>query len=145
MHDSRRVIRSLRSVTLLLSLMLVGCSTTQSRIAQHQSAFDQLTTEQREMVMKGQIDIGFTPAMVYMALGSPHRKIQQKTMDGESTGWVYLQTKTEFFTMDYSGTLRCTHGRSTIEPLTGTRQVPYEAARIRFVKDRVSSIETQVR
>ena len=130
---------------LFCSLFLLGCSTTQSRIAQHQVDFDQLPVAQREMIVKGQVDMGFSPAMVYMAMGAPNRKIQQKNLKGESVVWVYLQSKTEFYTIDYAGALHCRRGFSSITPVTGTRQVPYEAVRVQFKDNAVVSLETQAR
>ena len=145
MRASSSLVPCLRSVILLFSLLLIGCATTQSRITQHQEAFDQLSVERREMIVNGQVDIGFTPAMVYMALGAPHRKMLQKTLEGESTGWVYLRTRTEFYSIDPAGILYCRRGRSSIAPMTGTRQVPYEAVRVRFQNGGVVSIESQAR
>lgn len=45
--------------------------------------------EVREKVAAGQVDIGFTPDQVRMALGEPERIATRTTADGQSEAWIY--------------------------------------------------------
>ncbi len=74
---------------LLAVVLLAGCSTPDSRIAQDQSAFDRLPAEAREKIRAGQVDVGFTPEMVRLALGEPDRVYLRQSDQGETEVWGY--------------------------------------------------------
>lgn len=79
-----------RPITLLLAAaLLAACSTTASRIGDQQGAFDSYPAEIQQKIRAGQIDVGFTPDQVRMALGEPDRRYTQQTAAGESQVWAY--------------------------------------------------------
>ena len=70
--------------------VLAGCGTTNtkaSRIKENQVAFDQLSPADQEVVRNGFIKIGYTQAMVYVALESPEKKASGPGVNEET--WVY--------------------------------------------------------
>ena len=73
-------------------VVLSGCSTVSSRIDQHADEYYQLDPDAQEKIRHGTIDVGFTPNMVYMALGKPDAKRQRTTNDGTSETWIYETT-----------------------------------------------------
>jgi hypothetical protein len=65
-----------------LSLMVMGCaSSVSSRIQEKSEVFVALPAEYQIKVRQGMVDEGFTPDMVYMALGKPSRVVGGK--------WIY--------------------------------------------------------
>ena len=56
---------------LITLLLTVGCSTVDSRIKEHADFFSTLPTDQQARLQAGQIAIGDTKDMVYIALGEP--------------------------------------------------------------------------
>ena len=62
--------RQLALLALPLALLL-GCQTTSKRIDEHATAFAALDPSAQQKIRRGVIEPGFTPDMVYMALGKP--------------------------------------------------------------------------
>ena len=74
----------------LLLFLFAGCGTTQDhRIRVYSRDFQALDNESRERIRAGRIDYGFTPRMVYMALGEPLGERVMLTDEGERTVWIY--------------------------------------------------------
>jgi hypothetical protein len=71
------------------SLMLAGCSTVDSRIAKNRELFNSWPATVQDRVVQGQIDLGFTPDQVRVALGEPDRVFTRTTADGTSQVWSY--------------------------------------------------------
>lgn len=69
--------------------LLAGCSTPDSRIAGHRAAFDRLPAEAQQKIRSGQVDIGFTPEMVRLALGEPDRVFTRRSDGGDTEVWGY--------------------------------------------------------
>ncbi len=67
--------------------LLVACTTFDSRIKENQAEFDHLKPIDQQIIRNGFIKVGYTPAMVYMALDTPERKIPG-AVPGEQI-WVY--------------------------------------------------------
>jgi len=76
-------------VAALLALVFSGCSTPAGRITKNQEAFDSWPVEVREKVRAGQVDLGFTPEQVLVALGKPTRTYAHKSENGEAEIWAY--------------------------------------------------------
>jgi len=76
-------------VAALLALVFSGCSTPAGRITKNQEAFDLWPVEVREKVRAGQVDLGFTPQQVLVALGKPTRTYAHKSEGGEAEIWAY--------------------------------------------------------
>ena len=82
---------TLRCVFTGLALLLAaGCSTPASRIQSQQAAFDGWPAAVQAKVRTGQIDVGFTPPMVQVALGTADRSYTRTTDRGSSEVWVYF-------------------------------------------------------
>ncbi|MDO8541250.1 MAG: hypothetical protein Q7S40_12500 [Opitutaceae bacterium] len=79
--------------TLLVSLGIAGCSTVDSRIAKNREVFSSWPVAVQERVAAGQIDLGFTPDQVRVALGEPDRVFTRTTADGTSEVWSYRDRK----------------------------------------------------
>ena len=74
-----------------LLLLLAGCaSTPDQRIQRNQELFDTLPVAAQARIRGGQIDLGFTPDMVRIALGEPQRQLVRRTPAGETPVWLYL-------------------------------------------------------
>src|SRR5438270_11416293 len=69
--------------------LLAGCSTVDSRIAHNRAAFNTWPPAVQDKVVAGQIDVGFTPDQVRVALGEPDRVWSRTTNDGTSEVWSY--------------------------------------------------------
>jgi len=89
--------RPLNFIPLLMLLgLLTSCATPESRIADHRSAFEQFSPEIQQKIRTGQVDVGFTPEMVVMALGEPARKFTRKTERGDTEVWSYHDDSPKF-------------------------------------------------
>ena len=78
--------------TLVGALLLFGCATTpQSRVDENPALFDSFSVEQKEIILKGEVDLGFTQEMVMMAAGMPDRKAKKRSKNGTSEVWTYYQ------------------------------------------------------
>ena len=75
-----------------LALLLAGCATPEKRIQQNQELFDSFPVAAQARIRGGQIDLGFTPDMVRIALGEPHRQTLRRSADGEVEIWFYFDS-----------------------------------------------------
>ncbi len=85
-----------RSVTVLLSLLFLSCSTPDARIKKHQELYDALESETQERVREGKVAVGDHADMVFMARGKPDREYRRRQLvDGNfrvrdsRTGQIY--------------------------------------------------------
>jgi hypothetical protein len=69
--------------------VLAGCSSPDGRIAKNRAAFDRLPAEAQEKIRHGQVEVGFTPEMVTLALGEPDRIFTRRTAQGDTEVWGY--------------------------------------------------------
>ena len=75
---------------LLSAIALLGaCSTVNSRISEKSAVFSSLDPNTQAKISHGDIDIGFTPDMVYMALGNPDVRRESITANGQTETWIY--------------------------------------------------------
>ena len=80
----------------LAALMLAGCSTVDSRIKDNQAAFDAYPSAVQAALREGQVQVGFTPEQVKIALGEPDR-IYRRTKTGvDSEVWAYTDNSPSF-------------------------------------------------
>ena len=79
-------------LALPLALLLAGCATPEKRIQQNQDVFDTFPVAAQARIRGGQIDLGFTPDMVRIALGDPHRQTVRRAADGETEIWFYYDS-----------------------------------------------------
>jgi hypothetical protein len=84
----------MRPIAFLLSLvsvaLLAACSSTpDSRIAKNQAAFGGYPAAVQQKIRAGEVDVGFTPEIVRLALGEPTRQFNRQSDQGASEVWVY--------------------------------------------------------
>lgn len=77
----------------LAALVLsAGCSSSpSSRIAKNQTEFDAYPADVKEVIRKGEVRVGFTPAQVRLALGEPDRVLTRTSEAGVSDVWIYQE------------------------------------------------------
>jgi hypothetical protein len=83
----------LRASTLAVAtgtLILTGCSTPQTRISEHPDLYQSLSRRDQAVVSQGQIRIGMSRTAVWLAWGSPDRKIIGNMGCGPTETWVYV-------------------------------------------------------
>lgn len=122
-------------IRLLLSLLilgLAGCSTFEKRSAEKSAVFSTLDAATQENLSKGMVEVGYTPDMVYIALGSPDSKSEHTTAKGSEITWIYRAYYTE-----YQGTQTVGYRRYvSYNPKTKTHFVYYEPVRVDLYRDR---------
>lgn len=124
---------------------LAGCaSTPDARIAADRELFDQWPQEVQERVAVGEVEIGFTPDQVRMALGDPDRISRRTSAMDEAEVWIYEQKRSPIsFSVGVGvGTSTGRHSSVGSGVSVGTGRIRYgEAARVVFIDGEVGSIE----
>ena len=69
--------------------VLTSCSTPQTRISEHPDLYQSLSHRDQALVNQGQIRIGMSRTAVWLAWGSPDRKIVGNMGGGPTETWVY--------------------------------------------------------
>lgn len=72
-----------------LLVTLAGCSTISSRIREKEAVFAALPPATQMEIRQGRVAIGFTPNMVYMAIGRPDEIRERVDPAGRETVWKY--------------------------------------------------------
>lgn len=122
-------------------LILAGCSTPQSRIEQNRAVFNSFPAAVQEKVRAGQIDVGFTPEMVALALGEPARKATRKTETGEAEVWIYHDSSPQFsFGFGLAGGGGRTAVGGAVDVTTGGYD-PEEKVRVEFRDGKVAAVD----
>jgi hypothetical protein len=83
----------LRASTLSLAtgaLVLTSCSTPQTRISEHPDLYQTLSHRDQALVGQGQVRIGMPRTGVWLAWGSPDRKIVGNMGGGPKETWIYI-------------------------------------------------------
>ncbi|HYC71350.1 MAG TPA: hypothetical protein VEB66_09100 [Opitutaceae bacterium] len=146
-----RVTLALLAIGLALT---AGCeSAREARIRRNPHVYAQLDPEAQYNIQQGIIDLGYTPDMVYLALGAPDERRETLTADGVRQTWTYST-----YYERYEGTRHVGYERQVYfdrhrrryrihyEPVFADTYSPQRDERIRvdFVNGRVTSVE-QVR
>ena len=141
LHALKRI-----ALVLLLPLLLSACvSTPASRIAENQDYFDSLPVAAQARIRSGQIETGFTPDMVRLALGEPSRVFVRRQADTPAPIEVWLYTaierrydrqRIEFIDLDGPAHRRPASAMATIFQ---EREIP--AARVEFLDGAVHAWE----
>lgn len=79
-------------IFLSLSLLLVGCATTntfEKRRAERLPAYSALSPELKALVDKGEIKVGMPQDAVYIAWGPPAEILKSENEQGAMTRWLY--------------------------------------------------------
>lgn len=66
-----------------------GCSTVHSRIEEKSAVYNSLDPNTQAKISHGDVDLGFTTDMVYMALGNPDVRRQAVSTTGQTETWIY--------------------------------------------------------
>ena len=134
----------------LLCALTAGCDTFERRSQGKAALFASLTPEQREKLKQGVIEIGNTPDMVFIALGTPDEKLETTKADGIETVWIYYS-----YHQEYEGNLATGFHREVVyDPIRKAYRVYFEPVytdvysqrteeniRINFRDGKVSQIE----
>jgi hypothetical protein len=76
------------------ALILTSCSTTETRISGHPDIFQSLSPGDRALVSRGQIRDGMSQNAVWLAWGSPDRKIVGNMRGRPTETWIYVNYAT---------------------------------------------------
>lgn len=120
---------------LLLSLFLLGlagCSTFEKRADEKSAVFASLDSDAQEKLSQGIVELGYTPDMVYIALGSPDTKSERTTATGTELTWVYRSYYSEYNGTHTVGYRRYLH----YNPKTKSYIVHYEPVQVDLYQDR---------
>src|SRR5437667_10539830 len=90
----RFFIGTLKLVLATGTLILTSCSTPQTRISHHPDLYQSLPQRDQALVTQGQIRIGMSRMAVWLAWGSPDRKIVGNMGGGSTETWVYIYYET---------------------------------------------------
>ncbi len=82
----------LLGAALAAGALLTGCDTIAQRIEEKAEIFNQLGPEVQENIQRGQVKVGYTLEMVYMALGRPNSITS--SADGKYVVWSYMNFNT---------------------------------------------------
>ena len=72
------------------ALILTGCSTTETRISKHPEIYQTLSRNDQALVSQGQIRARMSQNAVWLAWGSPDRKIVGNMRGRPSETWIYV-------------------------------------------------------
>src|SRR3954471_23420824 len=136
----------MRSFTLLLvlglSALLTACtSNPETRIAKNPAIFDTYPPQVRQKIRAGEVDIGFTPDMVRLALGEPSRVFRRQTQDGATELWIYQDNGPRFSLGIGVGTFG-RHSATSLGVSSSTGGYdPEEKMHVEFRDGRVTAVE----
>jgi hypothetical protein len=89
----RRIIhRALTACAVSLTLFVTGCTTVQTRLAEHQEAFHAMSPSDQALVQQGKIREGMSHDAVYIAWGSPSQRIPGRFRGHIVETWIYDAT-----------------------------------------------------
>lgn len=129
-------------------VVAAGCvSTPERRIARSPELFASFPAEVQAKIRQGQVDIGFTPEMVRMALGEPQGVHSRVTETGALDIWTYtgISHGSTMVPVDSSYAYRDRHGRLRRAydvgwvPVGYTREYP--VLRLEFEGGRLKAFE----
>jgi hypothetical protein len=124
-----------------VAVALAGCSTTGSRIREQQAVFDSYPEHVQLNLRAGNIEVGYTPEMVFIALGEPDRKAEVVTGEGASEVWTWWTRSPGIgFGLGSSRALGSSVGLGT-GIAVGNRARREEQAVVEFVSGRVRRFE----
>lgn len=78
------------------ALILTSCSTPQTRISADPDLYQSLSHRDQALVSAGQIRIGMSRTAVWVAWGSPDRKIVGNMGGGPTETWLYIYYATYY-------------------------------------------------
>src|SRR5436309_894137 len=79
------------------ALILTSCETTQDRISKHPEIYQRLSASDQALVSQGQIRAGMSQNAVWLAWGSPDRKIVGSMGSHPTETWIYIYYATYLY------------------------------------------------
>src|SRR6266571_6578415 len=76
------------------ALLIASCETTENRISKHPEIYQGLSASDQALVSRGQIRPGMSPNAVWLAWGSPERKITGNMRGHPTETWIYVNYET---------------------------------------------------
>src|SRR5438445_11837155 len=83
------------------ALVLASCSTTETRISGHPEIYQTLSPSNQALVSQGQIRAGMSQGAVWLAWGSPDRKIVGNMRGRSTETWIYINYTTYPYSYPY--------------------------------------------
>ncbi len=120
----------------LAALVLAGCSTVQSRIEEKAHVFNTLPPETQARIRQGLIDVGYTPDMVYIAMGKADRVRERASAEGTESVWIYNTYYQEYQGSHFAGYRRHVY----FDPRIKAYRVYYEPVRADVYRDRTEEV-----
>jgi hypothetical protein len=78
----------------LSALITTSCETTEHRISTHPEIYQGLSANDQALVSRGQIRPGMSQNAVWLAWGSPERKITGNMRGHQTQTWIYITYET---------------------------------------------------
>jgi hypothetical protein len=134
----------LRASTLALAtgvLILTSCSTPQTRISEHPDLYQTLSHRDQALVGQGQVRIGMSRSAVWLAWGSPDRKIVGNMGGGPTETWIYTYYASYPY-YPYYPPLDYYFGAPLYDPFCYSwfpQSIPYPGKVVTFAHGRVAS------
>jgi hypothetical protein len=128
-------------------LLLAGCaSTPQDRISKNRAIYESFPADVQRKISAGQVEMGFTPDMVALALGKPDQKLTRAEAGGETEVWVYEKHKPQFSFGVGMGSANYGSGGGVATGVGVSTSTPPSSdyMRVAFRDGRVSSVERSV-
>ncbi len=137
-----------KSLPLLMAVLIAaGCATPAHRIKKNPELFTSFPPEVQENVRAGRVEVGYTPGMVYIALGRPSRVYSRRTESGSTLIWSYAARAhtSNWQPIERIHVYRDKRGRriatSNMDWVDVGGYTEYEAVRIEFAEEKVKAIE----
>jgi hypothetical protein len=123
-------------------LLTAGCASVDSRVKDHESAFNSWPADVQQKVRAEKVEMGFNHEMVEVALGKPDRVATRTTDRGQEDVWIYADKGPRFSIGLGVGSAR---GSSAVGGgvTVGEGFRNDESMRVIFQNDRVAAIETR--
>jgi len=86
------ILRTLTICAIGLTLGLAGCSTPQTRIAEHPEVYQSLSGQDQALVSSGRIREGLSRGAVYIAWGAPNQRAEGRNRGKPVETWIYFNT-----------------------------------------------------
>lgn len=116
----------------LAAFCLGACSTVKSRIEEKASVFNALDSETQARLRQGIVDVGYTPDMVYIAMGRPDQTKEKQTAEGIDTTWIYNEYWQEYQGTQFVGYRRIVY----YDPVARAYRYYYEPVHADVYRDR---------
>ena len=122
-------------------LILTSCSTPQTRISEHSNLYQGLSQKDQALVSQEQIRIGMSRSAVWLAWGSPDRKIVGNMGGGRTETWIYTYYASYPY-YPYYPPLDYYFGAPLFDPFCYSwfpQTIPYPGKVVTFAHGRVAS------